>query len=75
MNENRKYNITGSTPKEIKSFLEYGDRVEIPIHNVEHVLNEFDKKQYHFFAIAVHNGKVSISYTETIAKEALKKEE
>lgn len=74
MKENRKYNITGSTPKDIKSFLEYGDRVEIPIHNLERVLNEFDKDQFHFFAVVIHKGKASISYTESIAKEALKQQ-
>lgn len=74
MGENRKYNITGSPPKEIKSFLEYGDRIEIPIHNLEHVLNEFDKDQYHFFAVVIHKGKASIQLSESIAKEALKQE-
>lgn len=74
MKENRKYNITGSTPKEIKSFLEYGDRVEIPIHNLEQVLNEFDKDQYNFLAVVIYNGKASIQLSDSIAEEALKQE-
>jgi len=66
--ENRIQNINSATPSEIVQYLTYGDRIEIPLNNLEAVLKQLDQSKYTFIAVAVHNGKCSLMLSEIIEK-------